>query len=159
MHNFNNLSPDSRVWIYQSDRNFSNTEEQEIRHFVQDFADKWVSHQQALKAWGNVLHGRFVVLIADETDNQAGGCSIDESTRFISALENKFGVSLFDRLNIAINRDGNIEVMHKDELIDQLKSGQINSDVLMFNNLVASKSEFENKWQVPIKDSWLSSVI
>jgi len=74
-------------------------------------------------------------------------------------LENKFGISLFNRLNIAINRDGIIEAMHKDELIDQLKSGQINSDVLMFNNMVASKSEFENKWQVPIKDSWLSSVI
>ena len=38
-------------------------------------------------------------------------------------------------------------------------NGFIDGDTLYFNNLVQTKEELENKWIIPIKDSWLKTRI
>jgi hypothetical protein len=38
-------------------------------------------------------------------------------------------------------------------------NGFISGDTLYFNNLVQSKEELENKWIIPVKESWLANRI
>lgn len=159
MHPFESLSPESSVWIYQANRPLTKEEQSEIRLLVQAFVSGWVSHQVSLKAWGDVLYNRFVVLMADETYNQAGGCSIDESTRFIASIEQKFDISLFDRLSVAIQMPEGIISIHKDDLTERLQNGSIDPGTIMFNNLVSNKAAFESHWRIPIRDSWLAAII
>jgi hypothetical protein len=38
-----------------------------------------------------------------------------------------------------------------------LENGFVDSDTLYFNNTVQTKAELEEKWLIPLKDSWLAS--
>ena len=88
----------ARVWIYQSNRPFSATEITSLQIKVQAFAKHWVSHNNALRAWGEVLQKHFILLMVDESMAGASGCSIDKSVYFMQSLENEYGITLFDRL-------------------------------------------------------------
>jgi hypothetical protein len=39
-----------------------------------------------------------------------------------------------------------------------VESKEVNDDTIVFNNLVQTKRDFEAKWQVPYKDSWLKNL-
>ena len=71
------FSPTSRVWIYQSSRLFSLSEALEAEEQINAFAEEWKSHGADVDAFGNLLFGQFVVLMADETKAGVSGCSTD----------------------------------------------------------------------------------
>ena len=62
-----NLSPDSRVWIYQCNRNLTDQEVSQTDVVLQRFSNQWVSHNRQLKALGKIYHNRFLVLMVDQT--------------------------------------------------------------------------------------------
>ena len=44
------MPADSRIWIYQSNREFTNAEETQIEKLTKDFLESWTAHNQELKA-------------------------------------------------------------------------------------------------------------
>ena len=77
----------ARVWVYQSNRPFSQEEIEGLNQQLGHFARQWVSHNQLLKASAQVVHDRFIVLMVDEGQVGAGGCSIDRSVAFLKSLQ------------------------------------------------------------------------
>lgn len=151
---FQDLSPQSRVWIYQSNRNLSDTEVADIQPVVQQFATQWVSHNRQLKSGGAVLHNRFLILMVDETQAGASGCSIDSSVRFITELGSKIGVSFFDRLTFPFRENGEIKYVSKDDFEQLFANGSIDDGTLVFDNLVKTKQELETSWEKKLGESW-----
>jgi len=146
---------EARIWIYQSGREFVGAEVEKINEHLKQFAEKWVSHQQQLIAHGEVLHGRFIVLMVDDVQgNGASGCSIDTSVKFIQELGKAYNTDLFNRLEFAYFEEGTVKVVHKTELPDLLANGVITEKTLFFDNLVKNKGELKERWMVPLKDSW-----
>jgi len=158
MH-YEDLSPESRVWIYQCDRELTNAEVVELQKLLAQFAQDWVAHGRDLIAHGDVYHNRFIVLFADETRNPASGCSIDASVTFLKQLEQEFGLSLFDRMHIAFMLDGGIRLLHHDEIAGRIASGELNEHSLVFNNLVRTREEFDRAWLVPLRTTWLAKYL
>ena len=66
---FNN---NSRVWIYQSSRLFLMSEAFELEDQFKHFIETWNSHGTPVKGYANLFFGRFIVLMADESDNVRG---------------------------------------------------------------------------------------
>ena len=66
----------------------------------------------------------------------------------------QFNINLLDRFNLAY-RDGN-EVLSapRHDFEEMLKQGNINTQTIVFNNMVQNLSELQTKWEVPFKDSW-----
>lgn len=153
------FNPASRVWIYQSNRVFALSEALQIESALDDFTASWKSHGAAVKAYGNLFFGQFIVLIADETAATVGGCSTDSSVRMIKELEQRFGVNLFDRQLLAFRVKEKIQVLPLNQLQYGVDNNFINADTLYFNNLVATLEELNTKWIIPLKESWLSSRI
>ncbi len=151
-----NFSPDSKVWIYQSNRLFTLSEALEMEALLNKFSAEWRSHGAEVNAYCNLFFGQFVVLMADETKVGVGGCSTDSSVRFIKELGQKFGVDFFDRTNLAFLVKDKIQALPLNQLQYALDNGFINEDTLYFNNLVQTKKELENNWIIPVKDSWLA---
>ena len=103
---YRHLLPDdfpgsSRVWIYQSNRLFALSEALEIEQLIKRFCGDWQSHGDKVNAYGNLLFGQFLVLMANETAIQVSGCSTDSSVRLMKQLEATFNISLFDRQLLA----------------------------------------------------------
>ncbi len=127
----NTLADVSRVWIYQSDKPFSASEATDIKNQIKAFCKIWTIHNQWLKADGDLLHDRFIVLMVDESQAGASGCSIDKSVHFIQSLESKFGANMFDRMTFAYQENGEVKTAHRDVFADlYAKNGKIQRMIL-----------------------------
>jgi hypothetical protein len=145
----------ARVWIYQSNRPFTDAETAAITAEVKAFAQNWLSHGAPVKAFGTVLYNQFIILMADETQTSMGGCSTDSSVRLIKAIEQELGVDLFNRQLLAFMIDGDIQLIPLAQLNEALQNGTINADTFYCNNTVLTKKELEQQWLIPVKESWL----
>lgn len=154
-----NLSPDSRVWIYQCDRKLKEDEVKSIRNKVHDFIKLWTAHNHQLMAFGEVYYGYFIILMADETHTAASGCSIDSSVHFIKELESSFGISLMNRMNIAFKENEQVFVVEKNIFETMVREGRINDITIVFNNTVSTKSEMEKKWEITFGQSWHKKIL
>lgn len=153
------FSNKSKVWIYQSSRLLSMSEAFEIEDMLNDFLEQWKSHGVAVKGYGNLFYGQFIVLIADETQTTVGGCSTDSSVRLIKQIEERFKVDLFNRQNLAFVVKDKVQILPFSQINYAIENGFINDETLYFNNLVATKEELINNWVVPINKSWLINKI
>jgi hypothetical protein len=151
-----NFNADSRVWIYQSSRNFTISESIEINSMLENFVEQWNSHGAAVKGYACLLFNQFIILMADESAMGVSGCSTDSSVRLIKQVESRFNVNLFDRQMLAFELKEKVQLLPLGQLKYAADNHFINSSTIYFNNLVQTKHEFENHWRVPIKDSWLS---
>ena len=156
-----NFHPDSKVWIYQSNRLFLLNEALELELMLKEFVAGWVSHGVPVKGAGYLFFGQFIVLMADETATGVSGCSTDSSVRLIKQIEQRFGVSLFDRTTLALAVEDKsdryrIQLLPFSQLQDAIDKNFITVDTLYFNNLVQTKRELEESWIIPIKESWLA---
>ncbi|ADY52837.1 hypothetical protein Pedsa_2288 [Pseudopedobacter saltans DSM 12145] len=152
------LSLDSKVWIYQSDRLFTTAELDRLELLLNDFTKSWTAHNQQLKASYEIKYQRFVILIVDETAATASGCSIDKSVHLMKSIEQEFSVNLFDRFQIAWKDGNDIKIAGRSDFEQLIQNQSINSDTIVFNNLVKSLSDFRTSWEVPIKESWHAKV-
>ena len=150
---------DSKVWVYQANRSFSLQEALDIEEMLNDFASQWKSHGIPVKGAGYLFFGQFIILMADETATGVSGCSTDSSVRLIKDIEQKFNVNMFDRMTLAFVVKEKIQLLPLTQLQYAADNGFIDGDTLYFNNLVQTKEELENKWIIPIKDSWLKARI
>lgn len=160
MHTLNQLPNTSRVWIYQSPRPFNAQETQRIETFATQFAHDWTSHHQQLKAWAGVLENHFLVLAVDESQAGASGCSIDKSVAFVKRIGAEFGVDFFDRMCFAFrNAQGEVQIAHREEFEKLYKNGLINTQTIVFDNLVDTKEALDTRWQRPLAESWHANFV
>ncbi|TSJ42742.1 ABC transporter ATPase [Mucilaginibacter corticis] len=148
------FSENSRVWIYQSDKKLTDDVVQQIQQRLNGFTAEWTAHNNQLKAKAEIRYNRFLILIVDETQAGASGCSIDKSVNFMKRLEQEFGISLFDRFNLAYRDADEVLSLPRHGFEELLKQGSINTNTIVYNNLVQNLSELQTKWEVPFKDSW-----
>lgn len=148
------FSKNSRVWVYQSTTELSHEQTQQIQQQLNTFAQGWTAHNHQLLAGAQVKYDRFLILVVDESQAGASGCSIDKSVNFMKQLEQQYGITLFDRFNLAYHNGERIVSTSRNEFEELIKAGVITQDTFVFNNLVQTLDELQTKWEVPLKDSW-----
>jgi chemotaxis regulatin CheY-phosphate phosphatase CheZ len=153
---FESLPEESRIWIYQSNRKFSDDEIAEIENDLKAFVEDWSAHGTSLEASFIIQYNRFIILAVNQEVQQATGCSIDKSVEFIQALEQKYKVDLLDKMNVTY-RQGEY-ITHK-SLLDfkrMAKEKAVSANTIVFNNLVNTIEEWKESWEVPAAESWHS---
>ncbi|MBL0033718.1 MAG: ABC transporter ATPase [Bacteroidetes bacterium] len=148
------LSENSRIWIYQSDRELTTEEQSNLRSELEKFVSEWTAHNVALSGSFEVLHDRFIVIMIDESKTSASGCSIDKCFNFLKKMESQMNVNFMNRLLLAYKDQDAIKMLPKNKFEELLKAGQITEETIVFNNLIEKKSELKTKWQIPVKESW-----
>jgi len=150
-----NMPPNSRIWIYQSVKTFTDDEARDIKAKLIDFINNWESHGEKLKAAGEIYYNRFMVIAVDEKKQPASGCSIDKSVDFTKQIEKEFNLDLFNRKSVAYRDNGLIKVEGLSSIREKIKNGIFSSDTIIFNNLVSTLGELKSHWEVPVRKSWL----
>lgn len=154
MYSYQDLPGDTTVWIYQCSRELSSDEVRGIKSKSKRFLMDWGSHGTALKAAIELFYNFFIVIFVDEKSAKASGCSIDKSFKFVKDLESEYDLDLLDRMVIAYRKNGKIHSRRIDDFEKLISNGSVSGDTIVFNNLVNSKSDFDSKWEVLLKDSW-----
>lgn len=151
---FDKLPESARVWIYQANRPFTEEELPQLKEELQQFVLDWTVHGADLKAGFEIKYRRFIILGVDQDFATTSGCSIDSSVHFMQHLEQAYNVDLLDKMNVTY-RQGQY-IAHK-ELIDfkkMVKDRAVSPKTIVFNNLVNTKAEFKENWEVPLQESW-----
>ena len=73
----------------------------------------------------------------------------------MKSIEQKFKVQLFDRLLLAFLIEGKVQLLPISQLDFAAQRQFISRDTIYFNNTVQNKKELEEKWLLPLKESWL----
>ena len=154
MSTYRNLPDHTRVWVYQSNRELTDSEVIDIRNRSAIFAEQWAAHGSKLRAAIEVFYNRFLVIFVDEDHAEASGCSIDSSVQFVRDLEVNHNISLMDRMLLAYKQGDDIKVEKMADFETSMENGTITEETIVFNNLVATKGDFESSWEVKLKDSW-----
>jgi hypothetical protein len=151
---FKNLPDDSRIWIYQANRKLSDDEVAIAASKAESFLEAWTAHGSNLEAGYEIKYNRFIVLGLNQANASASGCSIDASVRFIQSLEKEFGVDLLDKMNVTFYNGEFIAHKSLSDFRKMAKARSVSPNTIVFNNLVNTKSEYLENWEVPAKDSW-----
>jgi hypothetical protein len=153
---FDTLPEESRIWIYQSNRKFTDEETAEIALSLQSFLDGWAAHGTPLEASGELKYNRFIILAINQEIQPATGCSIDDSVRFIQDLEQKYSVDLLDKMNVTFRSGEHIAHKPLTEFKKMAKEKAVSENTIVFNNLVNTVGEYNDFWEVPATESWHS---
>jgi len=160
MNTYEELAGESRVWIFQAERELSETEHKAITSELTQFVDNWISHGSLLKAIFKILHKRFILFVVDEEGDRMCGRAVDASVRLVKELESKYHISMLDRNRMAyIDNKGEIQGCKLNELHYLIEEGKVTPQTKVFNNLVQNKNEFEKSWTVPMSESWQQNYI
>ena len=151
---YKKLPHNSRVWVYQSDREFTHKEVVFIAAKAEEFINSWTRHGDNLKGSFTIKYNQFLVLAVDESFNNVSGCSIDSSVRFVQQLENELQLDLMNKMNITFKDNDIINLVKLSDFQQFAKAQKITQETIVFNNMVNTKEDFENNWEVPAKQSW-----
>ena len=151
---FSSLPNTSRIWIYQCNRSFSDSELTEIHPLLNTFLTQWTAHGADLKAAYEIRYKRFIIIGLDQSMNHASGCSIDASVHFIQDLEQRFQVDLLDKMNVSYKQGEFVAYKPLKDFKKMAKERAVSKNTVVFNNLVATKSEYLEHWEVPASESW-----
>lgn len=151
---FKNLPDDSRIWIYQTNRKFTDEETAEIETKTASFLKEWTTHGSDLQAGFEIKHNRFIVIGLNQSIASASGCSIDASVHFIQSLEKEYNVDLMDKMNVTFYSGDYIAHKPLSDFRKMAKSKSVSKNTIVFNNLVNTKEEYLENWEVPAKESW-----
>ena len=156
---FEELSAESRVWIYQGNRPFTPEEEESVHNALKRFCMEWTAHGEPLKSSFRIEKSQFVIMAVDEDYHNPSGCSIDSSVGVLRQINTITGVDLLDRTKVPFYLDGKVTLIPISQLKSNFSSGRLQASTLTCNLLAATKAQWDKKWQIAVENSWMAKYL
>lgn len=153
---YSTLPEDAKVWIYPSNRKFYPNEIDEINSKIKSFVENWKSDDENFKASYKFLYNRFIVLFADDENSSLTSSDIDTSVSFILSLQEEYNVALLDKMNVCFKQGEFVQYKELKDFKKLLKNKAVTAKSIIFDNLITTKLDFEEYWEISIEDSWYS---
>lgn len=153
---FEKLPGHARVWVYMSDSKLSASQQQHISDQLSLFTKSWVAHGTPLSASFKILNDHFVVLAVDDHFNDASGCSIDASVHAVKLMQQELDVDFFNRNLVPFYHEGNVDLVARKNVRQNLEEGIWNGETVTFNILAKTVEDIQTSWLIKAEDSWLA---
>lgn len=151
---YNTLPDTAKVWIYPSSRKFYDTEIEGLHDKIQAFLSDWKKEDTSFNVSYQLVYNRFIVFFVDDATSPLTFQELDASVAFIIGLQNEYEVELLDKMNVCFKQGKYVQYKELKDFKKLLKDKALTGKSIVFDNLVTTKEEFENFWEVPISESW-----
>ena len=156
MHtNFKHFHPTSKTIIFPGDRELILQEQDFIEKEMTKFLSQWKSHGKELYASCKVLNKIFIVIVIDETFEQASGCSKDSLSHKIKELGEKLNIDFFNNGNIIYLEEEKLKIIKFHNIKEAVKSKILTNNTKIFT-FVDTLKDLEDKWLIQADQSWLN---
>jgi len=155
MEEAHQFDPASRVWVYTASRLLSDQETEKMEQALDEFCYGWTAHDQQLHAGGLVMHNRYIILVVDETQAGASGCSIDKSVHFLETIGKAIQVDFFTRNLVGMKIEDQWEWHDFKATPELIKEGKVTSKTHVLDTTVDTFASLKN-WERPLADTWMS---
>jgi len=153
---FKDMPEDSRVWVYQAAKPFSDEERELIASRLSTFCEGWNTHGNRMPTSFDILENQILILAVDESGLGASGCSIDSSVRTLRELEAEIENNITDQGKVTFrSTSGQLHVASALGIKAKVALGEINNDTEVINPQVQKKKDLKSVW-IPAGNSWLS---
>jgi hypothetical protein len=140
------LNPNSKIWMYSSNRELKANEINYLENQLAHFVNNWSSHGSSLLSAAEVVNPYFVAFAVDLSKENASGCSLDKSTRFLKDLGLELNVDFFNRINVWIeDNTGKISSIKYAELSKY-------PEFYFYNQLIEKASDLNTKFKIKVKN-------
>lgn len=151
---YSELPNNSRVWIYQCNRKFTAQEQETIAEMTTAFVEQWTRHGENVRGSFVIKYDQFLIIAVDQDFVEVSGCSIDASVKLVQEIQSVFNVDLLNKMAVAYKNDEVIEIAPMLDFSKMAKNGVVNSNTIVFNNMIDTKEGVATQWEVAAKDSW-----
>ncbi len=148
---YQNLSEEAKVFLYPSSRKFYPNELEEIEIKIKEF----ISDLDTISVAFKIEYKRFLLFFVSE-DVSLSTALMDKFALFIMQLEKDYEVVLLDKVNVCFKQGEFVQYQEMKRFRELVKKKSISKKTIIFNNLIQTKYEFKNEWEVPVTESWLS---
>lgn len=149
---FKTLEDEARVWIYPCNRKFYPQELEPLKEKLKSFIEKWKEEEECQCSF-QLLYDRFIVFGVNE-DAVITNQDLDKQVAFILELQVAYEIELLDKMNVCFKQGEYTQYKTVKEFKKLIKNKSVNSKTVVFDNLVQTKFDLENYWEVPITESW-----
>ncbi len=148
---YNLLPETSKIYIYPSSRKFYKDEFPIINKRV----EKYLNEFSTIDSFFGIKYQRFIVIIiSDKTPLSID--QIDILISFIQSLEKEFNLSLLDKVNVCFKQGEYVQLKEIPDFKKLIKNRGVSKKTIVFDNLINTKEEYENYWEMPAESSWVS---
>lgn len=151
---YDELPENSKVWIYPSSRKFYDTEIEGLHQKITSFLDGWKAGKVSFQVSYRLLYNRFIVFFVSNGIEPLLNQDIDASVLFILQLQEQYAIELLDKMNVCFKQGAYVQYKELKDFKKLIKNRAVTGKTVVFDNLVTTKEEFENYWEVPIAESW-----
>lgn len=139
---FNSLHPNSKIWLYISSISINNINQEKISLLFKEFNDEWKSHGEKISGALKFIGNNILIIGANYLGGDMCGRSVDAQVRFVSQIDQEFGIDLLNRNNLAFSISEKICVFNFIEIENLIKEDKINRRTIFFNNYCSKNSDF-----------------
>ena len=151
----NTLPNNAKVFIFQANRQLTSTDITVINDKMKSFLSSWAAHGKELTTEYTIQNNLFLIVGSDEDKVVTSGCSKDSLTHAIHFIGEKLNIDFFNRLNIAYKtKSGNFELASMIDFKKMIEKDEITQNTIVVNNLIETKADLLNCWQVEVENSW-----
>ena len=152
---FPNISLSARLFVFTSNANLSSSESTKFQKNLESFVSDWKAHGSLLDASFMLIANRVLVIVVDEIDQTATGCSIDSLNRCLQSS----GFDWFTRTWVLHNSDSptldaDWSVCDLADFHEKCRSGVIPMEEYIINTTVLSIQEMRDSLVQKVSESW-----
>ncbi len=151
---YESLSNESKVWVYPSSRKFYKEEVEEVKEKITSFLTSWKEQDESFSCAFELRYDRFVIIAAETKEVSITVQEMDLLVGFILSLQNEYEIELLDRMNVCFKQGEFVQYKEIKAFKKLLKSKSVSEKTVVFDNLIQTKEELEDFWEVPITESW-----
>jgi hypothetical protein len=151
---FEEIPEDAKVWVYPSSRKFYPNEIEALEEKVKTFVENWKEEDVTFKASYKILYNRFIVFTADDIATELSNADMDAAVSLILNLQETYEVALLDRMNVCFKQGEHVQYKDLKDFKKLLKNKALTGKSIIFDNLVNTKQDFDNYWEITIEESW-----
>lgn len=151
---YSTITEDAKVWVYPSSRKFYPNEIEGIESKIKTFLENWKSDTENFKASYKFLYNRFLIFFADDEGASLTKSDVDTLVSFILTLQQEYDVALLDKMNACFKQGEFVQYKDLKDFKKLLKNKAITAKSIIFDNLITTKNDFDNNWEIPIEESW-----
>ncbi len=145
------LAAEAKVIIFPGSRKFFPVElpkiEQKLKDFCENLSEIEISFQ--------IKYNRFLIfLISDKTP-----LDLDQHNAlvgFIQELEQEFNLVLMDKVNVCFKQGPYVQMKEIPDFKVLIKNKGVSKKTVVFDHMINTKYEYEDSWEIPAGESWLS---
>jgi len=151
---YSSITEEAKVWVYPSSRKFYTNEIEGLEKKIKTFLENWKSDDENFKTSYQFLYNRFIVLFAEDQNSVLTNSDVDASVSFILGLQQEYEVELLDKMNACFKQGEFVQYKELKDFKKLIKNKAITAKSIIFDNLITTKVDFDNNWEIPIEESW-----